>query len=66
MKFCVTGGFFEKKNSPKMTQNGPKAVFFEFVVKFGNHFFLKLVYDASLFYMLHSFTNPFSWKNHVP
>ena len=56
----------KKKKKSSVTQNGPKVGFVEVIEKFGHQFFLKLVYNESLFYMLHSCTNPMSWKNYVP
>lgn len=39
MKLCVTAGFSKKKIAPKIgkiTKNGPKAEFFDFIEEFGH------------------------------
>ena len=53
------------KNGTKMTENGPKILFFEVIEKFGHKFFLDLLYNESLYYLLCTCTNPIPGKNMV-
>ena len=66
MKLCVTAGFSGKIFlRQKLTKNGPKTGFFEFIEKFGHQFLLNLFYNQNL-YFLCSCTNPIFEKTFVP
>ena len=54
------------KSCTKMTQNGSKVGFFEVTEKFGYYFFLDLLYNESLYYLLFTSTNRTSGKNVDP
>ena len=43
-------------------ENGLRIRFFEFIEKFGHLFFLDLVCNESLYFLLYSFTNPIFGK----
>ena len=51
---------------PKNEENGQKIGFFEFIGKLSSQFFLNLVYNEGLYYLLYSCTNPIFRKNLVP
>ena len=56
---CVTEPdfFWEKKKGSKIGENEPKIGFFEFIGNFSFCFFLNLVYNETLYYLLYSYTN---------
>ena len=56
---------FLPKNWGKWAKNGQKIGFFKVIRKFSHQFFLKLVYNESLYYLLYSCTNPIFGKNLV-
>ena len=62
VKLCVTEPIFrENCFCPKIGK-----WFFQFIGKFGNKFFLNLIYNKNLYYLLCSCTNPIFGKVFVP
>ena len=65
---CVTEPDFLKKIflPKKWAKNGQKVEYFKFIGKFSHYFFLNLVLNESLYYLLYSCTNAIFGKNLVP
>ena len=57
--------FLKKYFCPKNGENGQKIKFLKFIGKY-SLFFLDLVYNESLYYLLYSCTNPIFGKSLVP
>ena len=66
MKLCVAGLDYLKKKKNQKWGKLAKSRLVEFVEKFDRSFFLNLIYDKSLYYLLYSCTNPTFRKNLIP
>ena len=56
--------FLKKKTVPKMGKVSQKICFFEFIEKLGHYFFLSLIRNETLYYLLNM--HPIFGKNLVP